>query len=53
MICPLGKNVHDGCPYCKESLCDYPYIGAKILPMESFRKGDDPNLVERMSRRIN
>lgn len=28
MSCPLGyKNACRVCPYCKESLCDYPYDG--------------------------
>jgi len=29
--CPLGydDNTCHVCPYCKEGLCDYPYIGAE------------------------
>lgn len=28
--CPLGyDNACSDCPYCKENLCDYPYIGAE------------------------
>lgn len=30
MECPLGSDnpVCTTCPYCKEELCDYPWIGA-------------------------
>jgi len=27
--CPIGKKECKDCPYLKEGLCDYPYIGAE------------------------
>lgn len=31
MTCPIGKaECEYPCPYMKELLCDYPYIGAEI-----------------------
>ncbi len=36
--CPLGcEYTCDKCPYCKENLCDYPYIGAEIKRVGNVR----------------
>lgn len=32
MSCPLGKENCEGCPYQKEGLCDWPYVGAEKRP---------------------
>ena len=32
--CPIEWNVEcQNCPYCKDNLCDYPYIGSVICEM--------------------
>ncbi len=39
-VCPLeAKDACDLCPYSKEGLCDYPYIGSvKISIIEQEQK---------------
>ena len=33
--CPASLNVKcENCPWQKETLCDYPYIGAERIPIE-------------------
>jgi len=33
MNCPLNIECNPTCPYKKEGLCDYPYIGAERSPI--------------------
>jgi len=34
--CPLNKKCSEICPYCKENLCDYPYMGTKKVKVAAM-----------------
>ncbi len=52
--CPLEyEGVCDVCPYCKQTLCDYPFIGSEELPNMDFKLESKLNLAERVRKRVN
>lgn len=54
MGCPLEyEGVCDVCDYCKETLCDYPFIGGDEVPNMELKLGLKLNLAERVRKQVN